>query len=58
MDTSAFICAQRRFFAFRGPAAIVRCDRGTNFVGGKSELDEALKNMDRRKIEVRRRARM
>ena len=51
MDTSAFICAQRRFFAFRGPAAIVRCDRGTYFVGGKSELDEALKNMDRRKIE-------
>ena len=51
MDTSIFICALRRFFALRGPAAIVRCDRGTNFVGEKSELDEALKNMDRRKIE-------
>ena len=51
MDTSAFICALRRFFALRGPAAIVRCDRGTNFVGAKSELDGALKSMDRRKIE-------
>ncbi|KAK3752086.1 hypothetical protein QZH41_016992 [Actinostola sp. cb2023] len=51
MDASAFICALRRFFAMRGPAAILRCDRGTNFVGGKTELDEALKELDKDKIE-------
>lgn len=39
MDASAFICALRRFFALRGQATILRCDQGTNFVGGKSELD-------------------
>ena len=35
MDASSFICALRRFFAFRGPVSILRCDRGTNFIGGK-----------------------
>ena len=51
MDTSSFICALRRFFALRGPASLLRCDRGTNFIGGKSELDEAMKEMDQRKLE-------
>ena len=50
MDASAFICALRRFFAIRGPAARLRCDRGTNFIGGKSELDNALMEMDQEKI--------
>lgn len=45
MDTSAFICALRRFFAIRGPAKLLRCDCGTNFVGAKSELESALKEM-------------
>ncbi|XP_038056046.1 uncharacterized protein LOC119728039 [Patiria miniata] len=39
MDTSAFICALRRFVAVRGPVAKIRCDRGTNFVGAKGELN-------------------
>jgi hypothetical protein len=51
MDTSAFICALRRFFALRGQAAILRCDRGTNFIGGKSELEEAFKEMDLGKVQ-------
>ena len=51
MDASSFICALRRFFALRGPAALLRCDRGTNFIGGKSELDGALKEMEQQKIE-------
>ncbi|XP_078380254.1 uncharacterized protein LOC144663213 [Oculina patagonica] len=51
MDTSSFICALRRFFALRGPALLLRCDRGTNFVGGKSELDSAMREMDQRKLE-------
>lgn len=51
MDACAFICGLRRFFAIRGPAVKLRCDRGTNFVGGKSELDEALAEMDQRAVE-------
>ncbi|KAK3743581.1 hypothetical protein QZH41_001385 [Actinostola sp. cb2023] len=47
MDASSFICALRRFFALRGPAVLLRCDRGTNFTGGKSELEST----DKEKIE-------
>ena len=47
MDTSSFINALRRFFAIRGPAAQLRCDNGTNFVGARNELDSSLKEMDR-----------
>ena len=38
MDTSSFICALRRFFALRGPALLLRCDQGSNFVGARNEL--------------------
>jgi hypothetical protein len=51
MDASAFICALRRFFALRGQAAILRCDQGTNFVGGKSELQDAFEEMDLAKVQ-------
>ena len=51
MDTSSFICALRCFFALRGPASLLRCDQGTNFVGGKSELDNAMREMDQCKLE-------
>ena len=51
MDTSSFICALRRFFALRGPASLLRCDRGTNFVGAKSELEDALREMNHDKVE-------
>ena len=51
MDASAFICALRRFFAQRGQAALLRCDQGTNFVGGKSELEDAFKEMDFAKLQ-------
>lgn len=51
MDTSSFICALRRFFAIRGPVAKLRCDHGTNFVGGKSQLDDALLEMDQSRIQ-------
>ena len=50
MDASSFICALRRFFALRGPVSILRCDRGTNFIGGKSELGDALTEMDQRQV--------
>ena len=51
MDASSFICALRRFFSIRGPATRLRCDRGSNFVRGKSELDEALAEMDKKSVE-------
>ena len=51
MDASAFICALRRFFALRGPAKLLRCDRGTNFVGAKTELDESMKELDAKIVE-------
>ena len=38
MSTSSMINALRRFFAFRGPAKIIRSDQGTNFVGAAAEL--------------------
>ena len=51
MDTSSFICALRRFFAIRGTASLLRCDRGTNFTGAKAELDNALAELDQHKVE-------
>ncbi|XP_057694376.1 uncharacterized protein LOC130917223 [Corythoichthys intestinalis] len=38
MSTDSFINALRRFFAVRGPAKLLRSDRGTNFVGACKEL--------------------
>ena len=35
----------------RGPATPLRCDRGSNFVGGKLKLDEALAEMDKKSVE-------
>ncbi|XP_020604505.1 uncharacterized protein LOC110043393 [Orbicella faveolata] len=51
MDASAFICALRRFFALRGHAKLFRCDRGTNFVGANTELQEAAPEFDEKKVE-------
>lgn len=52
MDTSSFICELRRFFALRGIASLLRCDRGTNFIGAKSELDDALREMSKSEVET------
>ena len=51
MDSSAFISALRRFFALRGHAKLLRCDRGTNFIGAKMELDAAASELDEKKVE-------
>ena len=51
MDTSAFICALRRFFALQGHAKLLRCDRGTNFIGAKTELGEAVSELNDKKVE-------
>ena len=50
MDASSFFCAIRRFLVLRGPVSILRCDWGTNFIGGKSELVDALREMDQCKV--------
>ena len=42
MDTSSFINGLRRFLAIRGPAAQLRSDCGTNFVGARNEFQAAL----------------
>nr|XP_023661387.1 uncharacterized protein LOC111840623 [Paramormyrops kingsleyae] len=39
MSASSFINSLRRFFAIRGPAKLLRSDRGTNFVGACKELN-------------------
>ena len=52
MDTSSFINALRGFFAVRGPAAHLRSDNGTNFVGARNELDAAFKKLDKHTVDT------
>ena len=46
MDSNSLTCALRRFLSIRGPVSKLRYDCGTNFIGGKSELDEASKDAE------------
>ena len=50
MDMNSFIRVLRRFFAIRGPSTLLRCDRETNFVGEKLELNDILNSMDQEAI--------
>ena len=50
LNTSSFINALSRFLNRRGPVRQLRCDQGTNFVGARNELREALKEMDQDRI--------
>ena len=50
LDTNSYISALRRFLAERGPVHQIRSDRGTNFVGARRELADALDEMDQDKI--------
>jgi hypothetical protein len=50
LNTSSFINALSRFLSRRGPVRQLRCDQGTNFVGARNELREALKEMDQCRI--------
>lgn len=50
LDTSSFINALRRFISIRGPIRQLRCDRGTNFVGAKHELRDALMELDEEQL--------
>ncbi|KAK3737845.1 hypothetical protein QZH41_004783 [Actinostola sp. cb2023] len=50
LETDSYINALRRFLAARGPVRQIRSDRGTNFVGARNELTEALKEINQDKI--------
>lgn len=50
LETDSFINTLRRFLSRRGPIRQLRSDQGTNFVGGKKELKDALRELDRDKI--------
>mgnify|MGYP000474686273 CR=1 FL=1 len=51
MSSSSFICALRRFIARRGNVESVLCDNGSNFVGGKRELREAINEFNKFHVE-------
>ena len=51
LSTDSFLNAYRRFVGRRGPINLLRCDRGTNFVGAKNELEAALGEMQNDKIQ-------
>ncbi|XP_027045048.1 uncharacterized protein LOC113672905, partial [Pocillopora damicornis] len=46
LETDSFLNALRRFICRRGPVRQLRSDQGTNFIGAKRELREALQSMD------------
>ena len=52
MDTNLFTCALGWFFTIRGSVMklIHVCDRSSSFVGGKSQLQQALLEMDQTQV--------
>ena len=50
LETDSFINALRRFLARRGPVRVIRCDQGTNLLGARNELSEAVKEMNQTKV--------
>ena len=51
LTTDCFLNAYRRFIGRRGPIRLLRCDRGTNFVGAKNELAVAMAELDNDRIQ-------
>ena len=50
LTANSFINAYRRFVGRRGPVRQLRSDQGTNFVGAKNELQQALAELDQDKV--------
>ena len=46
LETDSFIHALRHFLCRRGPVRQLRSDQGTNFIGARRELKEALEEMN------------
>ena len=51
LSTNSFLDAYRRFLD--GPVSQLRSDQGSNFVGTRNELQEALSMMDHSKMQLR-----
>lgn len=51
LDTSSFINVLRRFQALRGPIRLLRSDRGTNFVGARTEFESEIKKLDTNEVQ-------
>ena len=52
LETDSFINALRRFISRCGPIHQLRSDQGTNFVGARKELTQALAEMDQEKLKT------
>ena len=50
LSSDVFINALRCVLAIRGPIRMLRCDHGSNFIGAKRELKEALEEIKDEKI--------
>lgn len=50
LDTDSFLHTLRRFIARRGQVREIRSDNGTNFVGARRELREAINEMDQKEV--------
>ena len=50
LETDSYINALCHFLAERGPVCQIRSDRGTNFVGARRELAEALEEIDQERV--------
>ena len=50
LDTDSFLHALRRLITLRGQVREIRSDNGTNFVGARRELREAINEIDQREI--------
>ena len=51
MEADSFISALRRFINRRGKVRKLHSDRGTNFVGARNELADALQELDRDRVQ-------
>ena len=50
LETDSYINALRRFICRRGPVRQMRSDNGSNFIGARRELKEALAEMDQSQV--------
>ena len=51
LSTDSFLNAYRRFIGRHGPVHQLQPDQGTNFVGARNELHEAISMMDHNKVQ-------